>query len=509
MEELIELVEVVTKNKIKRIDVLGNSTNNSSNLQKMYEGIVSGELREEEVAKAHFYGDAAHKDMYFGRLKRNLFRRLINTLFFIDVNQPEFNDLQRAYYTCYREFAATKMLIGRGARKAGIIVAEKLLKRAIEFEFTNLVVEISRLLRVHFGSIVGNRKKFLEYNELYKKYLIVFQAESLAEEYYVDLATYFANSAAAKDEIGGIAKVYSDELKAVEMPFRTREFDFVAYYVHTLRYEVMSDYENMLRVCEEAVTLFETQHLKAQETIIFTFRLKMLACHVQLKRYQEGEETVQTCLKMNVGGIINLFGLYHYYMILLFHSEQWQKAFTVFQEATAHPNFKRLPDNVMEQWRIYEAFIQFFISLKKIKLEEKTESPKNFRVSKFLNEMPTYSKDKRGNNITLLILQVLFLLQRKQFDAVIDRMESLNVYCHRYLRKDATFRSNCFIKMLMILPQAHFNRTAAIRKTAKMRSRLNEVPLEVANQSSELEIVPYEQLWKLVLETLDDKFHRV
>lgn len=508
MEELIALVEVITKNKIKRIDILGNpGSNATSNLQKMYDGIISGELREEEVARDFFYPNSVHKDMYFGRLKRNLFKRLINTLFFIDANQSEFSDVQSAFYTCYREYAATKMLIGRGARKVAIPMAEKLLRRAIAFEFTNLVVDIARLLRVHYGSIEGNRKKFLSYNVIYKDYLQVLQGESLAEEYYVELATYFANSSATKTEIAETAQVYSDELKALNLPFRTREFDFISYYVHTLRYEIINDYENMLAVCQEAVALFETHHQEAQKTIVFTFRLKMMACHIQLKQYTEGEKTVQKCLDMNADGIINLFGLYHYYMVLLFHSEQWLKASSLFYKAIQSPFYKNLPDNILEQWRIHEAYIEFLIVIGKIEKSARQATDKKFRISKFLNEMPTYAKDKRGNNITLLILQVLFLLLRKDFDGVIDRMEALNVYCHRYLRKDGTFRSNCFIKMLMILPSAHFNKTAAIRKSAKIRKRLEEVPLETANQSSGLEIVPYELLWELVLETLDNKFH--
>lgn len=509
MQELIELVNLITKNKIKRIEILGNQTNNSSNLQKMYEGIVSKTLTEEEVAKEFFFGDSVHKDMYFGRLKRQLFKRLTNTLFFIDVNQPEFSDVQRAFYTCYREFAVTKMLIGRGARKAAIPMAEKLLRKAIQFEFTDLVLNIARLLRLHFGSIKGDRKKFLAFNKIYKEHLQVFQAESLVEEYYVDLATYIANSSATKEEIAETAEVYSDDLKSMKLPFRTRDFDYFSYLVHTLRYEVVNDYKNMLATCQEAVALFEVEHPQAQKTIVFIFRLKMMACHIQLGQYIQGEKTIQECLKMDIENVINLFGLYNYYMILLFHSEQWQKAFSIFQKVVKHPTYKSLPDNVVEQWKIYEAYVHFLIAAKKISVPESAEEIKTFKVGKFLNDMPTYSKDKRGNNITLLILQVLFLLQRKDFGGVIDRVEALNAYCHRYLRKDSTFRSNCFIKMLMVLPQAHFNHTAAIRKTAKIRKRLEEAPLETANQSSQLEIIPYELLWNFVLETLDNKFHRV
>ena len=69
------------------------------------------------------------------------------------------------------------------------------------------------------------------------------------------------------------------------------------------------------------------------------------------------------------------------------------------------------------------------------------------------------------------------------------------------------FLTNCFIKMLLQLPPAHFNKTAAIRKAKKYSDKLKEVPLESAKQSNELEIVPYEMLWEFVLESLDNKFH--
>ena len=132
---------------------------------------------------------------------------------------------------------------------------------------------------------------------------------------------------------------------------------------------------------------------------------------------------------------------------------------------------------------------------------------KKIRVNKFLNEVPIYSKDKRGTNITILILHILFLLQQGKYGVIIDRMESLKTYAHRYLRKDDTYRSNCFIKMLMQLPAADFHKQGVIRKAQKYWEKLQAVPLEVANQSAEIEIVPYEMLWEFVLESLDNRFH--
>ena len=51
MKHLTELAEIITKNKLKKIDILGLTSNRESNIHQLYEGIVSGEMREEEVAK--------------------------------------------------------------------------------------------------------------------------------------------------------------------------------------------------------------------------------------------------------------------------------------------------------------------------------------------------------------------------------------------------------------------------------------------------------------------------
>lgn len=116
--------------------------------------------------------------------------------------------------------------------------------------------------------------------------------------------------------------------------------------------------------------------------------------------------------------------------------------------------------------------------------------------------MPIYRQDKRGANISILILQILFLLHQKKYNAIIDRAESLRQYTYRYLRRDDTFRSHCFIRMLLTLPECSFNKTAVLRKADKYWQQLQAMPLNVAKQSAEIEIVPYETLWEFVLEEL-------
>jgi hypothetical protein len=81
-------------------------------------------------------------------------------------------------------------------------------------------------------------------------------------------------------------------------------------------------------------------------------------------------------------------------------------------------------------------------------------------------------------------------------------MEAIEKYTSRYLVKDDTYRSSCFIKMLLQIPAAGFHRVATLRKAEKFAKLLQKAPLDYANQSHDVEIVPYEQLWEMALDSL-------
>jgi hypothetical protein len=123
--------------------------------------------------------------------------------------------------------------------------------------------------------------------------------------------------------------------------------------------------------------------------------------------------------------------------------------------------------------------------------------------------MPIFSKDKRGLNISILIVQILLLIHYRKHDAAMGRIESIEKYCSRYLRHGDTFRSNCFIKMLLQIPKSKFQTNSLIRKTEKLVELIKSVPLESARQTSEIEIVPYEDLWELVLDTTSKSNRKV
>lgn len=505
MEDLRSLAKIISRNKISKSELLGNGSR-SNKIQDLYKILLDEPFKNEEETIALFFPKNEFQKSNFARLKRHLKERMINSLFLIDVNEPHFNDFQRAYYTCFKNATAVKILIGRFSRIPAISIAEKTIKKAIKFDFTDIILSLAKELRMHYGTIEGERRKYEKYNSLVNKYSKVYNAELLAEEYYSDLIINFVNSRATNLQILKKAKSYSHELEQLIKNINSYRFNFLAYLVFVLRYEIENNYTETLKTCQQALSYFQSKKHLSSKNAIFNFQFKILACHIQLKNYKAAEDTAKKCLELPPVGSRNWYYTLEYYLILSFHSKNFEKAFHIYQQAISNPNYTQQYQSASEQWRVYEAYIYYFLSIGKIDHSQK-EPVKKFRLNKFLNEVPTYSKDKKGINISIIILHILFLLQQKKYGVIIDRMESLKTYAHRYLRKDDTYRSNCFIKMLMQLPAADFHRQGVLRKAQKYWEKLQEVPLEVANQSAEIEIVPYEMLWEFVLESLDDRFH--
>lgn len=507
MENLKELIHFVNKQKVARIEIIGNSSNYSGKMKKLYNGITEGKYSNDEEAMGDLYEEKINKDSY-KKLKYRLQNRLINTVFFIDVNRPNFNEGQRAYYTSQKSVAAIDILLGRGARKTAIELAEKTLRQTLKFEYTEMSLNLLKKLSRHYGILEENKRKFNHYRTLTQRYLEIFNAETIAEQLYTNLRFQSRKYSTVSDNVLTEAIKSTNQLKEYLNKVDSNRFLMIAYLIFSNRYEIVHDYMNALRVCNEVLEKFKKKESKSSISI-FTFSSKKTDYLIQIKLYEEAEIEILSSLKLVPEGKINWLITNEKYMRMCIHTRNYQKAFFIFTKVTSNYGFQPAYKNTIETWKVYEAYLNFFIENGKIiSNQNQLETGKKFRINKFLNDVPIYSSDKRGFNIPILIIQVLFLLQQKKYDLIIDKVEALNIYCYRHLKKDDTFRSNCFIKMLLLLPKCNFHRIAVERKSKVLCAKLESVPLEIARQSAEIEIVPYEDLWEIVMDMLEDKFYK-
>ena len=232
---------------------------------------------------------------------------------------------------------------------------------------------------------------------------------------------------------------------------------------------------------------------------------QMLICNIQLKKYAAGKKAAEDALAVMEEGAFNWFKHQEYFFLLAMHTQKYQDAYDVFYTTLKNKRFSYLPSSTQEIWKIFEAYIHFLVEIDQVLPKETDRRFNKFRLGRFLNDTPIFSKDKRGMNIPILIVQILFMIRQKKYSLAIDRMEAIDKYCSRYLKKGDNFRSNCFIRLLLLIPQSKFHQAAVERKAAKFLKRLKEVPLEVANQSHEIEIIPYEDLWNFTVTALENK----
>lgn len=509
MESLKELISIITKYKVRSINIIGTETKDvdkNSRVEEFYQGVLSKKFQSDEAAANYFF-DADQKNPNYRKLKNSLKRRLIDSAFFIDVNIPSFNESQKAYYECYKAWAAINILLGREAKKTAIEIAEKILKKAIKYEFTVLLVDITKTLRDHYAGQFGNKKKYELYKGLLKESRKNWFAEMQAESFYTELITNYVHSITAKPYIFEVADQYLQELAPYQAASKTYRLHMFAYLIEVIKFTSVNDYRSMSETCERAIAFFESKTYLAKSPLSLFLHQKIV-CHIQLKEYQKGTATANRSLELMSEGTYKWFKQLELNIILAFHTKRYKEAYRVFEMATKHKSFKLQMGTHQEVWKIYEAYIFYLISINQITFsEEEKKEVKRFRVAKFLNEVPTYSKDKRGMNIPVLVVHILFLIQNKRYDAAVDRIETIEKYCSRHLQKDENYRSNYFIKMLIQIPKASFQKSKVLTKAKRYVQKLHELPLENAAQSFEIEIVPYEFLWDYMIESLDDHLH--
>jgi hypothetical protein len=507
MKSLKELAKIIQKNRLEEIELLGADTEEAGRVSEFYEGLLQGKFKNDDEAAEHFY-DADRNYSGYQKLKTKTKNTLINHVFFLNENKSNFSNRERAYFKCYRYWAAAKILLGLYGRGIGVEVAEQVMKQARNFDFSDIVMDVAKNLRIIYGTQEGNKKRFDEYNKLYKHYQQVNYYEDLAEEYYTDLSMGLVNEKGADQLRHEKAKKYYAELEGVMKKYPAYRLHLSGNLIRIMVHTSVNDYEGTIKICQEAIRFFERKSYAARMPLqIFYYQL--IVCHTQLKQYSAGKKAAEKCLALLEEGSFNWFKYQELYFILSTHTKNYQQAYRVFLKTVNHRYFEKLPDTLKEIWKIFEAFLQALYHLDKVKEETEDDHLTKFRYGRFINATPRMNKDKRGMNIPILIAQILTLIIHRKYTEAIERIEAIEKYCSRYLTKDDTYRSNCFIKMLLQIPAHNFHRVAVERKAARYLKKLEMVPLDMAKQNHEIEIIPYEELWDMVIGSLDTTIHKV
>ena len=503
MQDLIELINLIQRTKFKANGLLEVIVEPETQMGQLYDAIAQKKVRSDDDAKKLF-PDTMKDSGRLATIKSKLKDRLNDSVFLLGFKENSYADRHRAFFECTKKWASAMILINKNARLNGISALEKLLRHTEQFEFTELTLDILRVLRLHYGLVVGDEQQYSYYETRLRDVEEIWAAENQVEAFYTELVIRYVNSKADKNAITEKARDYLGKATPLMKRYPSFKVQIFGRLIETIIYDSQNDYRQMTRICEDSIAFFESKPYQTTLSLQ-VFYYNLVVCYLADKKFDKCYEIIEKFDEFLEDGSFNWFKMQELSFFTRMHAGDYAAAFQIFKKVTEHQHFEHVSAPVAELWKILDAYLCFLMYVGLLKPNNNGtpgEQQIKFRLNRFLNEVPVFSKDKRGMNIPVLIVQFLYLLADGKFDACEERVEALNKYRLRYLYDRETLRSNCFLKLLVSIPGRGFNATQLRPKVAKLRECLAANPWYAVPQSLEIEVVPYEDLLEIVLQCL-------
>ncbi len=499
MQDLIELIHSIHIARFRSSGLWGFVLEPGSMMEQLFEAIHDGRVHSDEDAVALLYPGQKGGSKYLN-LKERLKERILSVLFLLEFKAASGSDRQKAYFECNRKWSAAMVLMSKNAKRVSVSVLEDLLKQTTFFEFTELSMSVLSTLRLHYGTIHGDPTRYKMYREMYHRAQQEWVMENETEDLYTHLVSHFVNSKATKKSLSEQAQEYFDQIKPYMAESDSFRLHLCARLIQVMISSSRNDYATTAAVCEDAIQFFRKKQFESNLPLQ-AFYYQLIVCYIQLQEFEKGQAIIEQYQSIFEEGSFNWYKLQELFFLLAMYTQHYSKAFEVCDSVLKKMRAASVPPvQIMEMWKIYEAYTHYLIHIGEITPPAGYQS--KFKLSKFLNETPTYSKDKQGMNIPILVVQILFSISERNNHQSIDRIEAIEKYCSRYLKQNETFRSSCFIKALIQIPAGSFRPEIVAAKAQKFVEQLRAQPLEVAYQTHEIEIIPYERLWEMTVNTL-------
>jgi hypothetical protein len=503
MDSLSELIRLVTKKRIKKVELFDESSRNkSSNYFKLFEGIHSGQYRSDQDAARDIY-DCDPSEKKYLILKTRLKQKLLNTLFFLDFEDESIPEYQNALYECNKQLYCAKVLLMSGSKRIAIPTLEKTLRRAQETQLTDIELECAKILRGHF-STTNQYKEFLIFKGIAEQAEQKLHAENLSDKYYQELIAIYAKSKANRAKVKKLAEKYYKVLQEDFKRYDSIKLSMNYFRIRTMFHQFSDDYQAAVEATNQTEE-YVRRTLKFQPpSRLEELAIQKMNFYLHLKDFPSGEAHAKSAANVFEEGNANWFTFQEYYFLLCMHSEQYMRAAEVFHSVVDRPNFRLLPDGKKERWRVFQAYIHYIYKTQKIReIRPVIQNAKtHFRLNEFLLEKPVFAKEKRGLNTAILSVQVLFLLEKMEIEPLNACVTALEEYCRRYPKKDGNFRSECFISLLVNMRNENYRFYQTRKASEKFYEEMKSMMMEYHGGNRALEVLPYEFMWNRVLEKL-------
>lgn len=502
MKNLLEIAKALTRKKLAKVEILDEQAlkQKDSKFGKFYEGLLTGKIESDEDAALLLYNNPDPGDAKYRQLKSRFKRRLFNTLFFVDVNSPLASNYDQAYFNATKEWALVEILRTYNVSDTAASLCKQILATALKFQFTELIINASRRLRDQ-AVYKEDEKNFVYYNELVQQYMPILEAEVTAEQYYLEARELYQSSACLEKCVKKIEVLANQLVRLAEKP-GSPIINYQMFYVWVLYYDVIRDYEGVLEVCNNANQFLQDHADSFSEQKRSAFNFKILAAYLAMGKYEAGKAHAEKMLTSLQEDRSEWIDFMEFYLLLSLKTDNTINAIAIFNKVAGSASFKNLDEDYREKWELFEAALHYLIERKGT---DPTLLPRQrrkiFKLSDFINRSGSYPPRLASLTLQRTTFQILFLLQRKSYQGISERIEQLRKLAKYELKKEGYERAAIFVQLLSKLEKANFH-LKNLKNTEQQLQQLRDIPYTYRGRIAELEVLPYEKLWELTVQHL-------
>ncbi|MEM1327977.1 MAG: hypothetical protein AAGI23_18605 [Bacteroidota bacterium] len=501
MKNLIEISKIVTKKKIRKIEIFDDHylENKSSKFNEFYEALTQGKFKNDRDAASFLY-ESTPKDDRYRQLKSRFRKRLLNTLFFLDVNQPAASSYDRAYFSCNKDWTLVKILKDNDADYTAAALARQILTIALKFKFADVIVNCCRILRT-YAAQQGDDKNFEIYDEHIKQYTHILSAEIRSEELYQRVILNYYKPPSKRTNLTEKIDTYCEALDGLAITYDSPIIIYNKYLMWIYRHEMLQEFDQMLAMCEAAQNYVDEYPIYYQSDKIKQIYIKKAAAYLHLRR-AEGLEICMAHQSVFQVGNTEWYQFHEYLFLLAVHTGQYQKADQLYQEVTGYNKFNRAEATIQRKWAVFNMYLSYAKRYLADHQVQSLLSRNNLRLTRFLSETAVYPKGERILMVHHVIVQILYFLEDRRFTKARQLILQLKGHINRQLRKEEYYRTMQFIRLLQQLQKADFQENELSNTEKYIKRITEEEAFFYRGLLMEIEIIPYEKLWEIILQRL-------
>lgn len=468
-------------------------------VERLFHFYLDAGLEESEIEDHLYFGQKSTKA--FMMLRKDLVNRLCRYVLVVDANKLAQSRRLQQFVVVTRNSFIARVLLYLGLYKSGVHVAKRTIKDAMDSEIWDVVFTLSSILNNYYV-IRDDFRSHKQNDDLADLSLRRLANERKIRKLMDKWTLLFRKKRRASQaeilELQGDIKA-GDEIVA-DSP--TPNLRHLNYRLKLFYYDAIRDYEKAIEVCIEARRKLEENVRYADNAKLGIYHGTQMYCYLNLKKFSEASSFAERFDEYFPIGTLNWFTIREYYFVLCIQTSRFDKAYEQLEQVLKARAYGQLRGVRKQMWSLFEGYMQFVIKSGLWKDRPNQLDVRQFRVAKFLNEVVSLSGDKAGIHVSVLILQIMFLLQQGRYEDIIDRKDALRRYVYRYLYSKENERSRIFLNMLLRMIECDFSYSITKTKTQRLYRSLTEQHMNYQANLGGNEIVDYEVLWDWALNTI-------